>query len=143
MTLKLEVGKTYLTRSGVKVEIINDTRLPPYKFASITGATYLENGRSNIDFESTSDLVSEWKDPNIIPEKESKVKQVYMTTDGTSFGTSEEAEDHQGFIDAMDEINSIIEEYPGTIQFDELDVAEFIIDNRVKILEVLKTITKE
>ena len=58
-TLKLEVGKTYLSREGKEVRIVGkDSARHPYKGSD--GEWYAENGRFNIyDRETSLDLIEE------------------------------------------------------------------------------------
>lgn len=63
MTLKIEVGKTYLTREGKVVEIVKKTDGLYYPFYSDNDETWTELGECFENSESRFDLVAEAPQP--------------------------------------------------------------------------------
>ena len=59
MTLKLEVGKTYVTADGTPVKIVDRDDAMHYPFNGSNGDCYMENGRLVSDmFQDDGDLIA-------------------------------------------------------------------------------------
>jgi len=68
--MKLEVGKSYRTRAGEKVTIINVDDDRNYPFKGDNKNCYKENGRVWRYHEDEIDLIAPWEDDQIQPSKE-------------------------------------------------------------------------
>lgn len=63
MTLKLEVGKTYVTADGTPVKIESDDGRGGYPMNGSDGDAYMRNGRLWEDEANPGDLIAELQEP--------------------------------------------------------------------------------